>query len=286
MKKAFSILAILLTVSFCHAQSQIVKRIHLNTGAEVNIPINLVDSVRIIEDGATKFLKIFQGPGNSLSIAVSEIDSISHYSQQVSAIFQLGFPVQDVEDNVYNTILIGTQFWMKENLKTTRFADGTLFPIITDGSIWASATTPAWCIYNNDASNDIAYGKLYNWYTVVDSRNVCPTGWHVPTDAEWTILTDYLGGINVAGGKMKSVTGWNLPNTDATNESGFSGLPGGNRITAGGDFVDAGEAGVWWSSTELLSDLAWGYGLYYGNGIAYRAYEDKFDGFSVRCIKD
>lgn len=141
---------------------------------------------------------------------------------------------------------------------------------------------------NNNSQFDCPYGKLYNWYAVVDPRHVCPTGWHEPTDGEWTTLTDYLGGVEVAGGKMKT-TGfqyWQNSNTDATNESGFSGLPGGFRYYFNGDFNYVGDYGYWWSSSEYDANNAWSRFLFYDYGNAYQGYGSKQGGFSVRCLKD
>lgn len=188
----------------------------------------------------------------------------------------------------YTSIVLGNgQEWMAENLRTTTYANGDPIPNVTDGNQWGNLTTGAWAHYNNDSQYENPYGKLYNWYTVDDPRNVCPTGWHVPTDAEWTVLSDYLGGSAVAGGKMKS-TGtqyWLSPNTDATNERGFSGIPGGNR-NLDGTFSIIGYYGYWWSSTENSSGSAWYHQLYYYNGYVSRYDDNKKHGFSVRCIRD
>jgi uncharacterized protein (TIGR02145 family) len=176
---------------------------------------------------------------------------------------------------------------MAENLRTTTYANGDPIPNVTDNTQWQILTTGAWAHYNNDSQYENPYGKLYNWYTVDDPRNVCPTGWHVPTDAEYTLLTDYLGGEPVAGSKMKS-TGtqyWLSPNTDATNESGFSGLPGGSR-DYDGTFSSIGGDGYWWSSTEDDTGLAWYRYLYYYDGGVDRSYYNKRYGFSVRCLRD
>jgi uncharacterized protein (TIGR02145 family) len=163
--------------------------------------------------------------------------------------------ITDAEGNSYKTVYIGTQQWMAENLKVTKYSDGSTIPNITDDTQWQNNTTGAWAYYNNDAANNPKYGKLYNWYAVSKTtngnKNVCPTGWHVPTDAEWTVLTDYLGGASVAGGKMKEVgsTNWLYPNTEATNISLFTGLPGGYR-GYGGSYNGIGYYGDWWSSSE------------------------------------
>ena len=194
--------------------------------------------------------------------------------------------VTDIDGNIYLTVLIGNQQWMAENLKTTRFADGTEIPNVLNNAAWGSLDTPAWCNYENSAANDITYGKLYNWFAVADPRNVCPTGWHVPTDAEWTVLTDYLGGQYVAGGKMKTTTGWQSINIGATNESEFSGLPGGHRDYDNDVFTNVGGSGTWWSSSESSTTDAWYRFLVYTNDNAYRSSSSKHGGFSVRCLRD
>jgi uncharacterized protein (TIGR02145 family) len=208
------------------------------------------------------------------------------YGAEVS--FTTVSTVTDFEGNVYNTETIGTQTWMAENLKTTKYNDGTAIPNITDNTAWAGLITEAYSDYSNTPSNSITYGRLYNWYAVTDSRNICPTGWHVPTDAEWTTLTTYLGGESVAGGKLKE-TGlihWADPNTGATNETGFTALPGGAR-SFDGTYSLIGLYDYWWSSTEdSNTPLAWGRCVYYNYTKVGRSYLNKQNGFSVRCIKD
>jgi uncharacterized protein (TIGR02145 family) len=197
----------------------------------------------------------------------------------------------DIDNNTYKTVPIGTQQWMAENLKVTKYNDGTIIPNITDDWQWSNLSSGAWAYFNNDAANNAKYGKLYNWYVVSKTsngnKNVCPTGWHLPTDAEWTVLTDYLGGESVAGGKMKEVgtTNWNSSNTNATNTSLFTGLPGGYRIS-NGDYTTIGGGGNWWSSTENLTNDAWNRNLNTYNGDAYRSSSLKKYGLSVRCLRD
>ena len=199
--------------------------------------------------------------------------------------------ITDAENNTYKTVTIGTQQWMAENLKVTKYNDGTAIPNITDNTQWQNNTTGAWAYYNNDAANNAKYGKLYNWYTVSKTsngnKNVCPTGWHVPTDAEWTVLTDYLGGESVAGGKMKEVgtSNWIYPNTDATNTSLFTGLPGGYRYDVG-NYYYIGYNGYWWSSSESNAYSAWYRNLFYSDGDAFRYNASKRLGLSVRCLRD
>jgi uncharacterized protein (TIGR02145 family) len=176
---------------------------------------------------------------------------------------------------------------MAENLKTTKYNDGTAIPNVTDGTAWHALSTPAYCWYNNDAAtNKATYGALYNWYTV-NTGKLCPTGWHVPTDAEWTTLTDYLGGINVAGGKLKEIgtTHWSSPNTGATNETGFTALPGGSRVGYG-YFGGIGSFGDWWSSSESSTYDAWYRNVDNGSSDVDRGDGNKFNGCSVRCVRD
>jgi uncharacterized protein (TIGR02145 family) len=202
--------------------------------------------------------------------------------------------VKDIDNNKYDIITIGTQTWMAENLKTTSYNDGTVIPLVTDGATWGTASTntsPAYCWYNNESTNLITYGALYNWYAIDTlsngNKNVCPTGWHVPTDGEWTTLTDALGTETVAGGKMKEagLAHWASPNTGATNESGFAGLPGGDRFKYGA-FYDIGSVGIWWSSTEFDTSIAWYRDLSSSNGLVSRYGDGKGSGFSVRCLRD
>jgi uncharacterized protein (TIGR02145 family) len=193
--------------------------------------------------------------------------------------------VTDIDGNTYATIEIGTQLWMAENLRTTRYRNGDPIPNVKGDDQWTGLRTGAWAHYENDPKYEVPYGKVYNWYTVKDPRKVCPTGWHVPTDAEWATLTDHWGGENHAGGKLKSKTSWNAPNTGATNASGLSGLPGGYRY-GNGYFSSLGNNGYWWSASESGAENAWNRPLYYGNVGIYRNYGNKRNGVSVRCLRD
>lgn len=207
-------------------------------------------------------------------------------------------------------VRIGTQVWMTKNLNTSKYSDGTPIPQVTDQVVWANLTTGAWCYYSNIAANGTTYGKLYNWYAVAGIYNaasasnpalrkkLAPTGWHVPTDNEWNILIHYVDpninaqtNNNVAGGKMKSTgtTLWQPVNVDATNESGFTGLPGGYRVL-NGVFFYIGNNGYWWSSSEgvgtIHTEEAEQRYLTRYDGIAYGLLYFKKEGMSVRCIKD
>ena len=194
--------------------------------------------------------------------------------------------VTDIDGNEYNTVRIGNQCWCKENLKTTHYNNGEQIPTGLDAAQWITTDQGAVAVYDDDPVNEAIYGLLYNWYAVDDGRGICPNGWHVPTDAEWTVLTNYLGGENIAGGKMKTTTLWNAPNTGATNESGCSGLPGGNRDIDDGYFNYLGRTGYWWSASERFAESAWERHLEYNKAGINRSSPGKSNGFCVRCIMD
>lgn len=193
--------------------------------------------------------------------------------------------VSDIEKNVYNTITIGTQVWMKENLRTTKYNDGSLIDLAETNADWGDYT-PAYCWPYNNTGYATTYGALYNWYAV-NTGKLCPTGWHVPTDEEWTTLTTYLGGETVAGGKLKEIgtAHWTTPNTGATNETGFTALPGGYRYPDGG-FNAMGNSGQWWSSGIYDTYDAWNRTMYYTHGAVDKPHNNKRHGFSVRCLKN
>ncbi len=189
--------------------------------------------------------------------------------------------------NIYPSVKIGHQVWMTENLNVDRYRNGEIIPQVQGEEGWEDAAEnkqPAWCYYNNDPANGPKYGKLYNGYAVSDPRGLCPAGWHIPSDDEWTMLTNALGGEKEAGNKMKSKSGWS-EGGNGTNSSGFSGLPAGYR-GIGGIFFTIGGIGIWWSSTENGTNLAWLRDLAYDNGNAYRSNYGKPNGFSVRCLRD
>ena len=192
--------------------------------------------------------------------------------------------VTDYDGNVYNVISIGSQFWLMQNLKTTHYKNGTSIPNVTNNTTWAGLTTGAYCDYDNTPANSATYGRIYNWYAV-NTGNLCPTGWHVPTDAEWTTLTNYLGGESIAGGKLKATTLWNSPNAGATNSSGFTAFPGGGRAS-NGPYSYVGYFGFWWSSTESNTASAWRRTMGYGGSSVDRLDLGNTYGFSVRCLRD
>ncbi|MBP1670561.1 MAG: major paralogous protein [Bacteroidetes bacterium] len=194
--------------------------------------------------------------------------------------------VTDADGNVYRSVAVGSQTWMSENLKTTKYNDGLAIPNITGAVEWEELTTGAYCWYNNDVNNKTTYGALYNGHAVNTGR-LCPVEWHVASDAEWTTLITYLGGESLAGGKLKETgtTHWSTPNAEATNLSGLSFLPGGDR-DFNGRFENITLAGYWWSSTANFSFSNWLRLIgNTGGAIARPSYNNEF-GFSVRCVKN
>ena len=198
----------------------------------------------------------------------------------------------DSNHTTFKDVKIGTQVWMDKNLDVATFRNGDPIPEIKTDFEWKNAfenKQPAWCYYNDDQANGTKYGKLYNWYAVNDPRGLAPEGWHIPTDNEWKLLSNYLGGEDFAGKKMKSTCGWydldGNENGAGTNESGFNGLPGGYRSNDGA-FNHPGYDGYWWSASEDGTDNAYNRYLVRLNGYLARNYYSKGEGFSVRCLRD
>ena len=232
--------------------------------AEKNIKLNM-----------RKLKTLFNRAGNLKQIRM----------RKVSLIFILLFGFSCI--SIAQTITIGSQVWMTKNLDVSTFRNGDPIPQAKTEEEWYMAKElkrPAWCYYDNDPKNGAIYGKLYNWFAVNDPRGLAPNGFHIPSDAEWTILTDYLGGQEIAGTKMKSNSGWEKYGK-GTNQSGFSGLPGGSRST-NGTFNYIGYFGYWWSSTDPIFANAWCRFLYFNYGNVGRNGDNKRSGFSVRCVKD
>jgi uncharacterized protein (TIGR02145 family)/uncharacterized repeat protein (TIGR02543 family) len=192
----------------------------------------------------------------------------------------------DIDGNFYDTITIGTQMWMVENLKTTRYNDGSAIPLVTDNTAWSNLTTSGYCYYNDSATYGTTYGALYNGYSV-NTKKLAPIGWHVPTDSEWTVLITLYGGTDLAGGPLKAtgITYWTSPNTGATNQSGFSALPGGFR-DGNGTFEGSGGYGSWWSATAFSATGLWSREVNSSGTNVVRGNSFVGYGFSVRCIRD
>ena len=191
--------------------------------------------------------------------------------------------VTDIDGNTYNTVIIGTQEWMAENLKSTRFSNGDVIPNVTDINDFYYQGAPAWAYYANNSSNGDIYGKLYNGFVATDNRNCCPTGWHVPTDAEWITLRNFAGGEAIAGGKLKNSNPWN-----GTDDYGFNAMPGGLRYALAGDLNEGSlfGQGFWWSSEYVSSVDIYFYRAETFATNFYRAAENYTLGMSIRCIKD
>ena len=215
----------------------------------------------------------------------SGINPVANYDQSVADAGNNGM-VMDPEGNKYKTVVIGGQTWMAENLKTTKLNDGTLIPLTADSAVWNLLTTPGFAWYKNDSLNSKTYGALYNWFTV-NTGKLCPTGWHIPGDAEWATLSTYLGGAAVAGGKLKEPGSlhWINPNKGATNETGFTALPGGYRDYIGRYFYK-GTYGGWWSADPYFAGSSRNWYVYSTVKDMVRTISGKTDGYSVRCVKD
>ena len=202
-------------------------------------------------------------------------------------LFSAGGGVTDIDGNTYTTVIIGTQEWMVENLKTTKFNDGTAITLVSTDASWKALTTAGYCWYKNDETTYKAtYGALYNYYAAINSK-ICPTGWHLPTNDEWAVLESALGGDTMVGGRMKEkgTAHWNAPNYGADNRGGFTALPAGYR-DGDGIFDFNGRCGRWWSATELSIVSAWYRSTFYSNAQSQRGYGSKNYGYAIRCVKD
>ncbi len=242
--------------------------------------------------GVAIFLIDFGGKNCTINLKVEDAIPTSGY----------GPPISDIEGNTYKTVFIGEQHWMAENLKVSKYNDGTEIPNLTDENQWIKTDKGAWVYYDNDSKYNIKYGKLYNWYTVYNnsSKNVCPSGWHVPIFSELSVLINYLkkDGDDFLGKKMKETgtSSWSesVYSKHVTNSSLFTGLPGGERnsFNEGGsdgiytEFRSIGRWGFWWCSNEYSKDKAWNYGLGYDYDGLLSIPGDKYEGYSVRCLKD
>ncbi len=228
------------------------------------------------------------------------VDLLQNQISMLKNTLNAGGLLFDIEGNSYNIVKIGSQVWMAENLRTTKYNDGTVIPLVNTNSSWdtLTSTSKAYCWYNDDIANKTTYGALYTWAAAMNGvagstvnpsgvQGVCPTGWHLPSDAEWNSLTTYLGGAIYAGSKLKETgtTHWSAPNSDATNETGFTALPCGLRDVVG-TFFSIGEYSYWWTTTEYYTFGAYNQGVCYGHSGMVGGGSSMEAGLSVRCVRD
>jgi uncharacterized protein (TIGR02145 family) len=233
-----------------------------------------------------KFLSYTQGNILHYSVFSEKNNTIITDSLTANKIYQLEFSECIDKDNIsYPIVKIGEQWWMAENLQTTKYNDGPAIPNVTNHTTWDALTSDAFCWYNNIATYRSTYGALYNWFAV-NTGKLCPKGWHIPSITEWATLSDFLGGTLQAGAKLKEtgITHWLSSNTGATNESGFSGLPGGTHNNSGFYYINS--TGFYWSSTEYSATYARDYGMYANSVYFQQGIDRKQFGLSVRCVKD
>jgi uncharacterized protein (TIGR02145 family) len=265
------------------------KPVSTATQTALNLKVNVSDTSNMLNPYLRKADAIIS---NAIAIIADLQNQVTVLQNRIDVnnLFT-GANAVDIDGNNYQGVRIGGQIWMSENLKTSRYNNGDLIPIVTDNAAWSALTTGSRSWYDNDGTTyENPYGNLYNWYAVNDPRKLCPTGWHVPTHDEWTILTTYLEGESVAGGKMKS-TGtdyWLEESAGTDNSSGFSALPGGNRSDFDGSFFFIRIIAFFWSATEFDDSHAWTRNLYFDNGIVTRNNLNygKSVGASVRCLRD
>lgn len=305
MRKLFIILALCTAVTDAATAQQPVVNVHLMNGATEPYPLSLIDSM-VFSTFLQPSQDIYLSTGAVISSPITAIDSGTFAID--ANVASCGAPVvhspaqnygtmTDQQGNVYRTIVIGTQEWMAENLKTGIYRNGEAIGEVTDNGQWQALASGAWSYYNNDPQRECPYGRLYNWFAVADPRNLCPSGWHLPSDAEWSALIGHLDPANdpiavgtqstTAGGSLKSAGQlyWQSPNTDATNTSGFSALPGGFR-NVNGPFLAISGSGWWWSATALDADNAFARQLVASGGNVNRITTDMNRGIAIRCVKD
>ena len=226
-------------------------------------------------------------PSSTTNTVPNPSPTLSPTSNPTSKPTPIGDIVTDADGNIYRTVKIGNQTWMAENLKTIKYNDGQDIPLVTSSYAWGSLKTPAYCWLNNDPTNKDAYGTLYNWYTV-DTGKLAPKGWHVPTEEDWATLAKYLGGDAVAGGKLKAsgTSHWFAPNTQATDEVGFTAIPCSTRNYDGYHFYKLGDSCYFWSAAEFDAAEAWVRQMACDSAALKSFHGYKSYGRPVRCIKD
>ncbi len=292
MKNSFLYIAIFLFSASLYSAEPLVK-FYLNDGSTKQYNLSEIDSLLVIDKKNNYVLRIHYDdsliayyPTEIIGSIKFENDSLNVYifsypkPYKISCIDSLIFYI-----DLWQPLTIGSQVWMLKNLNVDHYRNGESIPEVQDTTSWSNLTTGAWCFYNNDSAMEDIYGKLYNWGAVKDPRGLAPSGWQVPSDAEWATLTTYLGGESIAGEKLKETgtSHWIRDNTGATNSSGFSALPGALRNYIGAyNYIEFN--GYWWSSTEYNTSKAWYRSLSWYDAFIYRSYFNKVYGFSVRCV--
>ena len=307
MKKIIILFVLVISVVYTSVAQQSLIKVNRVNGATDPYPMSLVDSI-VFSDFLQPSMDVYlKDRLDAISFPNTDIFNFNFSIDSGAA--SCGVPVvhnqaqsygsmTDQQGNVYRTIVIGTQEWMAENLNTGIYRNGNPIDEVTGNAPWQALSTGAWAYYNNDTLRACPYGKLYNWFAVADPRNLCPSGWHLPSDAEWSTLIGYLDPAHdptavldtqstIAGGALKNggQLYWQYPNTNATNSSGFSALPGGFR-NVNGPFVAISGSGWWWSTTAFDADNAFARQLVATGGNVSRITADMNRGFAIRCVKD
>jgi uncharacterized protein (TIGR02145 family) len=243
----------------------------------------LTDCLLVSGRGAQAFNLFINGPfsGRRYVRAFAQNSLGVHYSAQQEVRF---VAVTDTDGNAYSSVFLDGLEWMGENLRVTRFKNGTPIPLLSSNTSWQQATSAGRSAYANDTTWVAQYGWLYNGHAATDARGICPTGWRLPTDTEYTNLCLTLGGSHMAGGSLKASWGWQMPNTGANGSSGWNGLPGGQRNMSG-NFLYRSYGGYWWSSTAPASDQLWMRDLSFSDTSVARFAAGRRFGFSVRCVR-
>ena len=255
------------TMKFSSAPDTLQIHIFKNDGKSLYYPAQLIDSIKFAVDTTHENRLHLWHDGFIWDVAIHEIDSILLYY------------------TTYTAVTIGEQHWMYKNLNVDHYRNGDSIPEV-DSDSWAHMKAGAWCYFRKNYGNKIFYGKLYNWFAVNDSSGLAPEGWHIPSDSEWTGSPDHLNVLDISGNLKETGTShWLSPNYGATNETGFTALPGGYRYDFG-TFSNIGQNGCWWSSTEYYTSAAMCLELNYNHSYHHGFSRDKNEGLSVRCIKD
>ncbi len=296
MKKLILLIGIFLCVNVLYSANPLIK-FYLKDATFKSYDIDNINVMSLVKIQNNSTMKIYYQKSQSVSYASKDIDSIRFEKTDNLIVYINGvqptkYELAEIDSILFlpssanESVVIGGQVWMLKNLDVSEYRNGDPIPECTDSATWMTLKTGAWCYYNNDPANNTVYGKLYNWYAINDPRGIAPVGWRVGNDSDWTVLTDFVKGEINGGGKLKEAgtSHWSAPNTSATNESGFTALPGGYRI--GNGFGRIKDAAAFWMATEVDNDNAWSRYLFSFKASISKNPNYKGTGFSVRCIKD